>query len=175
MTDRQGLTVFLDASLSGDPDGDELRFRWDFDYDGAFDTEWSNEPAAAAAFELPGQITSKLRVMDEGGAFAEALLSYGVLDDWAPPPEPPPELRSAEASADAWMADASVLESGPEITAADTATKAEPDPPASKRGGGCSAAGDAAAPFAGCFCCHFLLLMRIGYCKARSSRLNLIT
>ena len=35
-----GLPIVLDASNSSDPNNDPLQYRWDFDDDGAWDTEW---------------------------------------------------------------------------------------------------------------------------------------
>jgi len=44
---HEGFSVSLDGSSSSDLDGDTLRFRWDFDNDGVWDTQWSTSPAAS--------------------------------------------------------------------------------------------------------------------------------
>jgi len=40
------LELWFDASGSDDPDGDDLIFRWDFENDGTWDTNWSDSPYA---------------------------------------------------------------------------------------------------------------------------------
>jgi len=45
-TGYEGSAVSFDASLSNDSEGDPLEFRWDFDDDGTYDTDWSSSPYA---------------------------------------------------------------------------------------------------------------------------------
>lgn len=43
----EGTDILLDASGSSDPNGDVLKYRWDLDDDGAWDTSWSSSPMIA--------------------------------------------------------------------------------------------------------------------------------
>jgi len=57
-------TIRLDASASSDPDGDPLRFRWDFTADGTFDTPWSSDPTAEARYTDDFSGTAGVEVSD---------------------------------------------------------------------------------------------------------------
>ncbi len=66
----------LDASGSTDPDGDSLRFRFDQDYDGEYDTEWSSTATSPA---LPGT-WAKVEIIDTNLGRATAIVFTGQPD-----------------------------------------------------------------------------------------------
>ena len=90
---RKGLTVTLDASQTMDPDGDELEYRWDFEYDGQVNMPWLTESTIEFTYPAKGEVTAKVIVRDVHGAVGEALVYFEVDDDYVPPePESLAEL-----------------------------------------------------------------------------------
>ncbi len=94
----------VDGERSSDPDGDELQFRWDLDYDGVWDTEWGAGPRT----ELPNSDDRviRLEVRDGRGGAAGAVFVIhtpdqqmedadadvaAAVDSSAPGSEPPSE------------------------------------------------------------------------------------
>lgn len=59
----------FDATASHDPDepGNRLKYRWDFNGDDVFDTEYSSDPVIEHQFEDEGDATILLEVMDQYG------------------------------------------------------------------------------------------------------------
>ncbi|MDA0179345.1 PKD domain-containing protein [Solirubrobacter phytolaccae] len=70
-TDR-GLTVDVDASASGDPDGPLVRYGWDFDSDGTVDAE-SATPRASFTYPSAGEYTITLAVESGQGELATTI------------------------------------------------------------------------------------------------------
>jgi len=61
---RVGTPVWLDASFSTDPDvGDTLEYRWDFDGDWTYDTDWLASPLINHVWSEPysGRVTVEVR------------------------------------------------------------------------------------------------------------------
>ena len=64
-----GTPIELDASASSDPDtGDRLEYRWDWDGDGRFDTDWLRDPKLTVVYDEPvqGQLTLEVRDLYQG-------------------------------------------------------------------------------------------------------------
>jgi len=71
-TPKQGDTsTFFSFDGSGSTDNMseiwQLQFRWDFNGDGTWDTDWSREPEAVCKFAKFGKDSVNLKVMDHAG------------------------------------------------------------------------------------------------------------
>jgi len=64
---KAGESLTLDASGSRDVDGTSLRFAWDFDENGSFETDGGATPTISRVLPIGRHIVS-VRVMDEAGA-----------------------------------------------------------------------------------------------------------
>lgn len=62
---NEGTPVTFDASGSSDPDGDSLKYRWDFNSDGIWDTVWSSNPEAAHTWNDNFSGTATVEVSDD--------------------------------------------------------------------------------------------------------------
>lgn len=64
-----GQSITFDASGSTDPQGTSgLKFEWDYEGDGVFDTPPSTSKTRIRSFSLPGIYQARCRVTDAGGA-----------------------------------------------------------------------------------------------------------
>ena len=86
---RVGEPIWLDASLTFEYDlEDDLEYRWDIDYDGLFDTDWSKEPLTLTTWSEPyqGMVTLEVRDLFQGAPTGEVVeatafaLVHEVLD-----------------------------------------------------------------------------------------------
>lgn len=84
-----GAAVTLDASLSSDPDGDELVYEWDFESDGIVD---STEPLVDVTYPRGGPFIATLTVIDPHGASDSDTVSITVVDTTPPTIIPPPDI-----------------------------------------------------------------------------------
>ena len=66
-TENEGTAVVFNASGSSDPDGEALEYRWDFDGDDTWDTDWATSPTAEFTWGDDYSGTVKLEVRDEIG------------------------------------------------------------------------------------------------------------
>lgn len=85
---RMPTNFTLDGSASYDREDPTpgLEARWDWDGDGAWDSNWSIEKVAHHAFPRPGTYTVRLQVRDSGGLVGEAnrtleVKTNGVFTD----------------------------------------------------------------------------------------------
>jgi hypothetical protein len=70
--------VTLDASGSVDPERAPLNYRWDFNNDGIWDTEFSFSGIITKKIVVPGTVTVKVQVKDNGGTVDEASMNFEV-------------------------------------------------------------------------------------------------
>ena len=73
-----GKQVSFDASASSDPEGLQLRYEWDLDGNGSFETAGGTSPATARAYDGTTTLTARVRVSDPHGASAVAGTSVRV-------------------------------------------------------------------------------------------------
>jgi hypothetical protein len=73
-----GLPVHLDASASKDPDGTIVKYQWDLDGNGSFETDTGTTAAADRAYDNPGTYAVGLRLTDNSGMTATATLPVTV-------------------------------------------------------------------------------------------------
>lgn len=57
--------IEFNASESYDPDGDIIGYRWDFNNDGTYDTDWLTTPYASHTYISTGEYTVKIEVKDD--------------------------------------------------------------------------------------------------------------
>jgi len=86
-------TLIFYAYDSYDPDGRITGYRWDFNNDGLFDTDWSDEIYIIRKYSKPGNYTIKLQVKDTMADTAEDTHTITILQL-----EPAQQLPIAEAN-----------------------------------------------------------------------------
>jgi hypothetical protein len=80
-----GQPVTLDASSSTDPDGSVVKYEWDLDGNGTFETPGGSTPTISYTYPNPGAYDVGVRVTDNDGGTAVARVRLVVN----PPPPPP--------------------------------------------------------------------------------------
>lgn len=84
-----GQVVSFDASLTTDPDHNlnQLKFEWDFDGDGIYDTVPASNPRITRPYAAAGQVLVRVRVTDALGAWAVSApmaMEVGTAEDREP-------------------------------------------------------------------------------------------
>lgn len=75
-----GQEVSFDASLSNDTDGTIVGYRWDFNGDGTFDTDWVTTPVITTTFSSTGSYVVTLEVIDNNDAMSPYSTTVSVKE-----------------------------------------------------------------------------------------------
>jgi YD repeat-containing protein len=73
-----GVPTTFDASASADPDGAVVRYEWDLDGNGSYETDSGETPAASTSYQTAGDDQVGLRVTDDVGATATTTRTVTV-------------------------------------------------------------------------------------------------
>jgi PKD repeat protein len=83
-TVHTGTPVSFNGSGSTDSDGTIVKYEWDFDGDGTFESNTGTNPATTHSFTAEGNVDVRLRVTDNGGATDLSVRSITVIDNQPP-------------------------------------------------------------------------------------------
>jgi len=72
-------SLIFSAHYSYDSDGIIIGYRWDFENDGLFDTEWTKEILITHLYSIPGNYTIKLQVKDDNEAIGVTYLIVTII------------------------------------------------------------------------------------------------
>jgi hypothetical protein len=72
-------SLIFSAHYSYDPDGILIEYRWDFENDGLFDTDWTKEILITHSYSNPGNYTIKLQVKDDDQATGVTQLIITII------------------------------------------------------------------------------------------------
>ncbi|MDQ3664630.1 MAG: beta-propeller fold lactonase family protein, partial [Actinomycetota bacterium] len=82
-------TVSFDGSASSDADGSVIRYEWDLDGDGGYETDTGSTPTASRSYDAAGSVTVALRVTDDDANRGVATRTVTVfVPDSSPPAAP---------------------------------------------------------------------------------------
>ncbi|MBM4355361.1 MAG: hypothetical protein FJ109_16505 [Deltaproteobacteria bacterium] len=81
---KMGLYITLDPSESYDPENFPLECRYDFDYDGVWDTSWLSPSPLEYGYPQEGDYTAKVAVRDGAYATSFALVSFHAAETYPP-------------------------------------------------------------------------------------------
>jgi PKD repeat protein len=86
-------SLIFSGQYSYDPDGIIIGYRWDYENDGLFDTEWTKNNITTHIFYFPGNFTIKLQVEDNNLSMGVTLFHINII-----PLPPPLQLPIAQAN-----------------------------------------------------------------------------
>jgi len=113
---RAGVPVALGAAAS-DPDGRVVLYEWDFEGDGTYDWNGSEQPPIFGhTYPLNGTFSPIVRVLDDNGSFAVASGTLVVLPKAAPPVAPSPGVSLPAAVAGASIVSLAAVGAGLSLT-----------------------------------------------------------
>jgi PKD repeat protein len=75
---KAGETVSFDAAASSDSDGTIVKYEWDLDGNGSFETSTGTTAAATRAYAATGVVKVGLKVTDDGGASSTTTRSITI-------------------------------------------------------------------------------------------------
>ena len=81
-----GSPVGFDASASYDTGGSVVRYDWDLDGNGSFETTTGSSPTVSRTYANPGTVVVRVRVVDDQGGQGTAAQTLVVKAAPAPPP-----------------------------------------------------------------------------------------
>ena len=90
------LNVDFDASASFDPDGNIVKYEWDSDGNGSWETDTGAVPTHSAALNGGGIVQSRVRVTDDQGGTGIAIIDINVING-----APAIDLQASPLSGDA--------------------------------------------------------------------------
>jgi YD repeat-containing protein len=73
-----GLPASFDASASTDPDGAVVKYEWDLDGNGSYESSTGTTPTSTATYNTAGDVTVGLRVTDDAGETATTTRTLTV-------------------------------------------------------------------------------------------------
>jgi len=72
-------TIIFYAYYSEDRDGYIVGYRWDFDNDGVYDTNWMEDLLISYSYSKPGNYTVRLQVKDDDGAITTTAHNITII------------------------------------------------------------------------------------------------
>jgi len=86
-------TMVFYATSSYDPDGNIVGYRWDFENDGIFDTDWMEDKLITYSYSCPGNHTLILQVKDDEDAIGMASHTINIMQLIFPLELPIPQIN----------------------------------------------------------------------------------